>query len=208
MARRNKEKKAKQPPAKKYDLVIPEAERGGTKEGTEVYGLIDQAVKKHRKELAEARIGAAWMIGKKPDRDGHLLLGRMKVLNELEQQQLELDGIVLLNREHWRVFDRKQRLALVHHELCHMAPVLAIDGVEQALNGHGDRRWRKVKHDLEEFRAVVAAHGCYVDDLRQFARALMSKDPNLDLFEEKPPSVEPGVADRLAAAAAEDGAAN
>lgn len=168
----------KQPP-KKYDLITEDS-----KEGKEVLAMIPKVVKAHRKELAQAKIGAAWMIGKKADRDGRVTLGKLKRTTELERKQTGLDALVLLNQDYWRKLTEPQRVALIHHELCHLAQALGPDGVEQLVDGHGALRWRTVKHDIEEFRAVVKAHGCYLDDIRHFAQDLLEKDPQLDLFQE------------------------
>jgi hypothetical protein len=174
-------KRAKLPPKKTYDLITQD-----TKEGAEIHDLVAATIKKYKKDLADAHVGAAWMIGRKPDRDGRIVLGRMKKTTELERQLHGLDAIVILNQAYWRTFNKAQRSALVHHELCHLAPSMGADGIEQAIDGHGALRWRIVKHDLEEFREVVERHGCYLADIAAFGRAILTRDPNLNLFDDDP----------------------
>lgn len=173
-------KKKAQPKSRKlYDLITID-----TEEGKEVFKLLDQVKKQWKEDLHKARVGAAWMIGKKPDKDGRIVLGRMKKCSELERQIHSLDAILILNQEHWRVFSKEQRLALVHHELCHLAQAEDANG-DQAIDGHGSLKWRLVRHDIEEFRAVVAAHGCYKNDLAEFVAATLKRDPNLSLFDKE-----------------------
>ncbi len=173
MARR---RKAKADPRKAYDLIGQ-----STDEGKEVLDLIAEVKKRWKDDLREARIGAAWMIGKKADKDGRLQLGRLRKCSELERRYHRLDAIVLLNQDAYRRLAKPQRLALVHHELCHLAESLDSNG-EVAYDGHGERKWRIVKHDIEEFREVVAVHGCWKSELSFFVRATIEKDPQLSLY--------------------------
>lgn len=173
--------KGKAKPKKSYDLI-----EAKTDEGEAIHELIETVVEKYRPTLKHAKIGAAWMINRKPDRDGFLQLGRLKKCSELERQLHGLDAIVVLNQEKWRVLNEAQRIALMHHELCHLEPALDNEG-EQAIDGHGKRKWRGRRHDIEEFRDVVATHGCYKADIADFARGLLSRDPQLALFDHKKP---------------------
>jgi hypothetical protein len=169
----------KSEPKKVYDLVSKE-----TDEGKEVFTLIAEVKKRWKDDLREARIGAAWMIGRKADKDGRLQVGRPKKCSELERRLHRLDAIVLLNQDAWRRLLPPQRLALVHHELCHFAEALDSNG-EVAYDGHGERKWRIVKHDIEEFREVVNAHGCYKAELAFFVKATIERDPQLSLYNQK-----------------------
>lgn len=177
MARR-KTPKEKQPKKPNY-VVIDEA----TQEGVAVIKVVAKMVKAHHKHLMNAKIVPAWMLGKKPDKDGHVVLGRMRKCSELERELHGRDAILLLNQAYWRTFSEAQREALVDHELCHLDQVLDAD-LEPAVDGHGKPKFRIRKHDLEEFRAVVERHGCYLADLKEFAQAALKKDPNLSLFPE------------------------
>lgn len=163
MARLRKPKQPKQP---KYVLVNKD-----TDEGKGVYKLLLDTLKKWHSYLREARIVAAWMVGQKRDRDGRLVLGKMKKASELDRQLHEFDLVLLLNREMWRIFSEAQRTALVDHELCHADQALDSDG-EQTLDAHGRALFRIRKHDLEEFSTVVRRHGVWKADLEAFADAL------------------------------------
>jgi hypothetical protein len=93
------------------------------------------------------------MVGQKKDKDGRLVLGRMKKASELDRELHEHDLVLLLNREMWKVFGEKQRTALVDHELCHADEALDPNG-EAIEDAHGRKQYRIRKHDLEEFAAV------------------------------------------------------
>jgi hypothetical protein len=177
MARGRRRTKAE--PKKTYDLISKE-----TIEGKSVFKLITEVLKRWKKDLSSARIGAAWMVGKKPDKDGVVTLGRMKKCSELERQLHQLDAIVLLNQDYWRMLKDEQRLALVHHELCHLDQALDSNG-ELAYDGHGERKWRLRKHDVEEFNEVIRSHGCYKADIVSFVKEAVTKDPNFSLFGEE-----------------------
>ncbi len=176
MGRFGKRQKEKADPKKRYDLISKD-----TDEGLYVYELIRDVREEHAKDLTHARIGAAWIVGKRPDKDGRVTLGKMKKAGELEKSIHHLDALILLNQDAWRRLLPNQRVALIHHELCHLSDVTGPEG-EALFDGHGERRWRIVKHDIEEFRAVVHAHGCYTSDLASLVRAATEKDPQMKLF--------------------------
>lgn len=166
MARRGR--KPKQAPRPRYKLVAND-----TQEGQEIRGLIADlccSIAQHR-ELGDALITPAWMVGIKPDRDGRIVLGKMKKANELERELHGFDAILLLNQEHWRILKPEQRRALVDHELCHLAPAMDPTTLEQKVDAHGRKCWRTRKHDLEEFRDVVQRHGMYKADIASFVQA-------------------------------------
>src|SRR5688572_23103082 len=110
-----RQKKAKQQPKPKYRIVADD-----TIEGKEIRALIKERVKTVHDNLREARIEPAWMIGKKPDKDGRIVLGKMKKVGELDRELHGFDAILILNAEHWKLLNEAQRKALIDHELCHL----------------------------------------------------------------------------------------
>jgi hypothetical protein len=176
---RNK-KKGKAPKLPKYELVSRQAEAGKA-----IYAIVDDMVKKVHTPLRNARIVLAWMVGKKADRDGHLILGRMRKASELDRQLTGFDLVLLLNREKWDVLEPAQRLALVDHELCHADQNIDKNG-EPVTDGHGHETFRTRKHDIEEFSGVVRRHGIWIDDLKAFAAAIDEGERQRKLFDEKP----------------------
>lgn len=67
--------------------------------------------------------------------------------------------IITADQEIWDELSEAQRIAVMDHELCH-----AVTDEE------GNPKIRR--HDLEEFRSVVARHGMYLADIQAFAEAL------------------------------------
>ena len=80
--------------------------------------------------------------------------------------------MILLNGRVFKDLKPEQQKALIDHELCHAAPALDEHG-SQKETPDGFKLWRIVKHDLEEFRAIVARHGFWKGDLQLFAREVL-----------------------------------
>lgn len=143
-----------------------------------VYDVLDDCLKRFRKDLTDEKcqIALAWRYGLKPNKDGQLVLGRCRKVSELDKQYAGFDFIIILNREAWEKLAPEQRVALMHHELCHA-------GISTDANGNTkkDARERTMfrirKHDIEEFGDVVAVHGCYKSDLADFVLAAV-KSPH------------------------------
>jgi hypothetical protein len=158
-----------------YELIAADAEP---------YRLLD-GVRVWHGDLAEARIALAWRINLNPDADGRLVLGKCQKVSDLHKELADYDFIVILNREAWDEFSDAQRLALLDHELSHATVARDQDG-QPKLDERGRAVFRLRKHDIEEFRDVVARHGCYKEDLREFAEAVLEerKTPLLDVLSE------------------------
>jgi hypothetical protein len=72
------------------------------------------------------------------------------------------------------VLDEKKRLAILDHELCH-AQVVEDEEGNTATDHDGRPKWRVRKHDLEEFREIVARHGIYKQDILEFCKTAMER---------------------------------
>ena len=176
--------RAPKPKPVNYDL-IPEA--------NEAYKLLSEVRDKWHEDLYGAKIALAYRKRLKRDKDGILMLGRCVKVSDLQKEFAPLDFIIILNRDVWQEpsFDKKKRLALLDHELCHAA--LSLDkGLERKNDEKGRTVYRLRKHDIEEFRSVVEHHGCYKADLEKFAEALLKKHktPLLPLAESPKPVAE------------------
>jgi len=181
MARRTR--KPKQPPQPKYRLIDDE-----TKDGKEIRGLVKSLLKTvaEHKAIGAARIALAWMIRVKGDVDGRVVLGKMKKAGELERELHGFDAVLILNEDHWRILESPQRLALVDHELCHLAPSIDPKTLDQREDAHGRKKWRIRKHEIEEFGGVIARNGIWKSDLVAIAEAVQ-KTKALPLFPAEPP---------------------
>ena len=163
--------------AVKYEVIDREAE-------PEPWDLMERALADWHGDLTACRIVLLWVHGNKPDADNRLVLGKCHPVTEADRELHGYDRKISLNREAWEVLTEAQRLALVDHELCHIAPQLDEDG-EQKEDGHGKKLWRTVKHYIEEFVEIVERHGLYKADLAKFADIALKADPNLHLFEKE-----------------------
>jgi len=149
--------------------------------GQEVLNLMLALINENHEELVNANIIPAWMMGNKEDKDGHLILGKMKKASELEREAHGADGFLLLNHEAWEVFDINQRRALVDHELEHLALSFDAETAEPKRDGHDKLVYRLRKHDVEEFQCIIRRHGCWKDDLRKFAEDALKADKQKNL---------------------------
>jgi len=161
-----------------YQLIEPDSEPGKT-----LYPMLNRLIEAHHEELTNARIALAWNLSWKPDVDGRVTLGKCKRASDLDRELAAYDFVIILRKEFFEdaAVTNEQREALVDHELCHASPKLDGDG-EQVEDERGRKVWRIRKHDIEEFSAIVARHGCYKRDLEQFAAALrLSRQGKLSL---------------------------
>jgi hypothetical protein len=157
--------------AKKTYEVIPAEDNGLT---PDPYALVEELVERHHDHLADAKIAIAWRYGWKPDPDGRLTLGQLKVASELDRDLHGYDIVILLNYEIFTgvKFTLEQQRALLDHELCHAA--IATDSEDEAkVDAEGRAKYRMRKHTLEEFHEVVARHGLYKGDIEAFAAVCM-----------------------------------
>ena len=142
------------------------------------------AIRVFHDDIREASIALAWRKELKPDKDGHLVLGKCVKVSDLYREFAAYDFVIVLNREVWQDsdFTDEQRHALMDHELCHAAGATDDDGAQY--DERGRRVFRVRKHDIEEFRSIVERHGCYKRDLEMFAESLLKKrkTPLLDIL--------------------------
>ena len=141
---------------------------------TEPYKILATAHKWHQ-DILGASIALAWRVEQKPDKDGHVVLGKCLKVSDLYKEFAAYDFIIVLNREVWDdpEFTKEKKLALLDHELCHAAP--QVDNEGEVYDERGRQVFRCRKHDIEEFYAVVRRHGCYKRDLELFAEEIKKK---------------------------------
>ncbi len=151
------------------------------------YELLAEVRAEQHFDCVEARIALAWKKGTKPNVDGALVLGRCVLLNALAREMVPFDYVIVLNKEVWEdpEFTREKKLALLDHEMCHTAPALDADG-DKVRDTKGRLCWRVRGHDIEEFREIVARHGCYKRDLEKFAEALLERKKEPLLADQQP----------------------
>jgi len=140
------------------------------------YELLDEIRAESHFDTADAKIALAWRKGTKPNVDGKLVLGRCIKASDLQRELVDIDFVILLNKEFWEdpEFDREKKLALLDHELCHVAQAVDADG--DPMREKKDRPvWRLRGHDVEEFEEIVARRGLWKHDLERFAEAIAKR---------------------------------
>lgn len=177
---RKRLKEPKPKPRKAVAVKLIEREHAG--KITAAYKLLDQLVAKTHKHLAEGKFAFAWRFGWKADSDGRIKMASVKKGSDLDRELNGFDFVILINHEVWNsgAFKTDQMIALIDHQLCHCQ--VSIDSSGEKKTDDQDRIvYRLRKHDIEEFRDVVARHGCYTDDLQEFFESIKN---NLPLFPE------------------------
>jgi hypothetical protein len=147
-----------------------------------LYTLMDELIRQHHGHLTDAKIALAWRSGWKADADGVLRLGQCRKASDLDRELHGFDAVILLNEEalNAAAFGEVQTRALLDHELTHLE-VTKDEAGETKFDEQGRVVYRIRKHDIEEFREIVARHGCWISGLEEFARAALEKR-NADLF--------------------------
>jgi hypothetical protein len=98
--------------------------------------------------------------------------GKFKKVPPLYRGLTNFDAVVELVEDGWKRLSAEQQEALVAHELCH-----------GSMSEKGALRVEK--HDLEEFRFVVAQWGAWDEGIRRFGE-------QLDLFSQRGPAIKTG----------------
>lgn len=189
MARRPKKQKApKATPQRPVNyLLISPLDNGHE---PEPYKLLKEVRAMHHGDTQGARVALAWRLrDAKPDKDGHMVLGKCVKSSDLTKEFMDYDFVIVLNKVIWddQEFDRKKKVALLDHELCHIAPDYDGKTGEHKRDERNRLLFRVRKHEIEEFVGVVERHGCYKHDLELFAKTILrNREPSL--FQSNPPA--------------------
>ncbi len=182
--RRRKPKGPKKVP---YRLIDRESGAGQA-----LYPLLSRLVDEYHKELQPAKIALAWHAGWKADVDGRRKLGMLKKCSDLDREFRPFDFVIVLNRLWFEDAENTdaQRAAILDHELCHAARKYDTND-EPMEDERGRPVWRTVRHDVEEFSAVIERHGTYKRDLEMAAAAIARNKAQGNLFDLEPNASEP-----------------
>jgi Putative phage metallopeptidase len=173
---RGRSKTPKGPKAKAVNYrIIPPLDANDHE--PEPYKLLNEVRDKYHEDTRQARVALAWRLREKPDKDGRIVLGRCIKVSDLNKEFASWDFIITLNKIVWDdpEFDKKKKLALLDHEMCHAAPSLDEESGEHKRDELDRLVYRTKKHSIEEFTEIVERHGCYKSDLERFAETLLKK---------------------------------
>ena len=179
MARQRGSSPPKMKKPKKISVeVIPQHDESG--EQLPLYQLLDTLIDKFHEHLQTAKIVLVWQADMKPDTDGRIVLGTCRRRSDLDRELGDVDFVIALNKDAWGTLKENQQTAVLDHELCHAQVARDKEG---GMKRYAKDRpiWRLRKHDLEEFKAIVARHGMYKQDIAGFVQCAMLK-AKPDLF--------------------------
>jgi hypothetical protein len=175
MPKRGRPKAPKGPKLKAVNYrIIPPLDNGVA---PEPYRLLEEIRDSHHAETLKARVALAWRLREKPDKDGHVVLGRCIKVSDLNKEFADWDFIITLNRTAWDdlEFTKAMKMALLDHEMMHAQPSCDSESGEQIMDERNRPCWRTRKHDCEEFFDIVRRHGVWKRDLEIFAETLLKK---------------------------------
>jgi hypothetical protein len=154
------------------------------------YAMLAEIREAHHQDTLPAKIALAWKKGIKADADGHVILGLCVRASELQRELVDYDFCIVLNREVWTDdgFTDAQKRALIDHEMCHVAHSVDEEG-EWRVDSKNRFVWRLRGHDIEEFTAIIARHGCYKRDLENFAQKILEQKNWLALADQPQPKI-------------------
>jgi hypothetical protein len=166
---RRRTKKPKGTKRVSYELLQPDSTIGEP-----VYRLLRELVAANHEHLKDARIALAWCTSWKPDVDGRVTLGKCQKATDISRELAPFDFIILLKKSFWQdvAVTPEQRRALLDHELCHAGVRYDERTGEPVYDERGRKVYRTVRHDVEEFSAIVERYGVWKRDLETFAAAL------------------------------------
>lgn len=152
-----------------YELIDPKSVVGQP-----IYKLLRELVKTQHTHLLDARIAIAWCTSWKPDVDGRCILGKCVKASDLHRELAPYDFVILLKKSFWQDLHvtSEQRAALLDHELCHAGVRCDERTGDPIIDERGRKAYRLVKHDVEEFNAIVQRHGIWKRDIEAFFAAL------------------------------------
>jgi hypothetical protein len=135
-----------------------------------VAGIVIRALHPH---LRNKDIG--FLFREKIEERGKITLAKASKVSGKLAFFSNLDFLVEVNFEAWKVMPREAKIALMDHELCHFDVESGETGDKNVL----------VSHDVEEFGAIVRRWGLWKQDLKLFAHAVRDAD-QIGLFEKRP----------------------
>lgn len=150
----------------------------------QVANIAERLVKEHHDHLVDIHVEYVFR-SEHAERHGHVVLGKARkvsglnaflvgryraAVDDLDASVDEPFFVIEIASDLWHVMDAKEREALVDHELSHCRTKMSKDLELQLF---------VAPHDVEEFSSVLARHGLWRKNLRQFLKAAKAGQPTL-----------------------------
>lgn len=134
----------------------------------DVVDMANAIIKEFRPELSDANI-VYYFKEKAGKKGGKAVLASAKKISPKDQVVHDSNVLFAIEiaADAWQELAEIQKKAVLHHELCHC-------GFEE--DKEGSLNPSILPHDVEEFSAVVDAHGYYLKDIQDFVAKILDKD--------------------------------
>jgi Putative phage metallopeptidase len=154
--------------------------------------IAEVLIKAHHPHLTKRVVAYLW--AKEIAGSGKVVLGKASKASAKIRFLAGVDFVIDVNWTAWKALEPRQRVALMDHELAH----LAVDGETLAP--------MVIPHDVEEFGVIVERRGLWKSDLEGFGRSVARAQQG-DLFvetggngwDEGPPKVKAADVEPIAA---------
>lgn len=156
------------------------------KKAHEVADVAEEIIKKHHPHLVDAiEKGLIGFYFKSGNNDW---AGKAKKCTAFERFTTGCMLFVFIDNDAWKVFNEKQKEALVDHELCHFTRMK-----EEKFNPDTQKmefvwadaedpdNWKIREHDVEEFSDVIVRHGLWETGIERFALAVRNADHQISI---------------------------
>jgi hypothetical protein len=128
-------------------------------EDRDIRGLLAEAFKAHG-ELKDLEVVFLFRSSFPTDKDGKTPAARIKKIGPTEREFIPADVMIVLNWELWTSQPDIWKIAVLDHELTHVAPSINDEG-ERRTDAEGRPAWRIRDHEVTEFLTVIHRRGAY-----------------------------------------------
>jgi len=133
--------------------------------GKDVVALIEAVRDVYYPSLVDAKFVAIFDL-RKVRYGMHVPYAKIKPFSAIEKcAGIKEDILVIITKELWDRLRRKQKKALIDHELAHI----------RVKEKGGKKLYRLTKHDVEEFVAVVRRRGAWSEELKLLKKNFKKK---------------------------------
>lgn len=133
--------------------------------------MANKLIEEYHPHLLDAKIAFIFRMDEMKSR-GQLLGGSAEMVTGKHKFFSNYDFVITICKPVWEGCNDKRRAALVDHELTHC-------GVTETVQG--ERKFKIIPHDVQEFNSIIKRHGLWSDPLQKFDKA-RRENGQLELF--------------------------